>query len=391
IMRVLFCRMVAAAFYSWACAASASLLYVDINSTNALPPFTSWSTAASSIQDAIDAASDGDQVLVADGVYDTGGQVLYGVTNRVSISTAVTVSSVHGPAATIIQGYLDQGRMGPIFSPNCVRCAYLTNGAALIGFTLTNGAASDPGSGGGVYCESPAARVSNCILVSNSVPNLGGGVCNGTILNCTFAENSAWSGGGAYGCVLSNCTFVGNASGFYGGGADSSTLWNCLLATNRAFLGGGAGRSDLNNCQLFGNLAEGEGGGGARDSALNNCLLVGNDGGRFGGGACHSTLNNCTVVGNYASWGGGVDQIALTNCIVCNNTAEFTNPNTRDAILDHCCTTPEEGPGSITNAPLFIDAPAGNFRLATNSPCINAGNHSVVTAGTDLDGKARLK
>jgi len=184
---------------------------------------------------------------------------------------------------------------------------------------------------------------------------------------------------------------VGNASGFYGGGADSSTLWNCLLATNRAFLGGGAGRSDLNNCQLFGNLAEGEGGGGARDSALNNCLLVGNDGGRFGGGACHSTLSHCTVVGNFASWGGGVDQIALTNCIVYDNTAEFTNPNTRDAILDHCCTTPEEGPGSITNAPLFIDALAGNFRLATNSPCINAGNNGVVTVSADLDGNARVK
>ncbi len=390
-MRAPFCQVVAASFCAWTWTASASLLYVDINGTNDVPPFTNWSTAATSIQAAVDVAVDGDRVLVADGVYATGGQVLYGVTNRVSIARALTVESVNGPATTIIQGFLDQGRMGPIFSPNCVRCAYLTNGAALIGFTLTNGAASDSGNGGGVYCESQAALVTNCLLVSNSVPNLGGGACNGTLLNCTFAGNSGGSGGGAYGSVLSNCTFLVNSSGFYGGGADSSTLWNCTLSTNRAFLGGGAGRSDVNNCQLFGNVAEGEGGGGARDSTLNNCLLVGNDGGRFGGGACHSALNNCTVVGNFASWAGGVDQIALTNCIVYDNTAEFTNPNTRDSTLDHCCTTPETGPGCITNAPLFIDAAAGNFRLATNSPCINGGNNGVVNASADLDGNARIK
>jgi len=312
------------------------------------------------------------------------------VTNRVSIYKALMVESVNGPVTTTIQGYLDQGRMGPIFSSNSVRCVYLTNGAILNGFTLTNGSALD--SGGGVYCESAAAQVTNCILVSNSVPNLGGGACSGTILYCNFAGNSGPAGGGgAYGCVLSNCTFVANTSRNYGGGADNSTLWNCILATNRAALGGGAGRSELHNCQMFGNVAEDEGGGGARDSTLDNCLLVGNNGGRFGGGACHSTLNNCTVVGNFANWGGGVDQIALTNSIVYDNTADYTNPNTRDSTLDHCCTTPEGGPACITNAPLFIDASAGNFRLATNSPCINSGNNAALNANSDLDDNARVK
>jgi len=383
--------MVAAAFCSWAWTTSAALRYVDVNSTNALPPFTNWSTAATSIQDAIDVALDGDHVLVADGVYATGGQVLHGVTNRVSISRALTVESVHGPATTIIQGYLDQGRMGPVFSPNCVRCAYLANGAALIGFTLTNGATSDGGSGGGVYCESTAARVSNCILISNSVPDLGGGARSGTLVGCSLIGNSApGDGGGAYGCILSNCALAWNWSGLLGGGASSSTLWNCVLATNSAFEGGGAAGSTLHNCQLLGNEAPLEAAGGAVDSDLNNCLLRGNNG-RIAGGAARATMNHCTVVGNFASWAGGVDQGALTNCIVYDNAAYYTNPNTRDSLLDHCCTTPEEGPGCITNAPLFIDAAAGNFRLATNSPCINAGNNSVVTGSTDLDDNARLK
>ena len=93
-MQTLVCQIVAAAFYSCAWSAVASLHYVDINSTNAAPPYTNWSTAATSIQDAVDAATDGDQVLVADGVYSTGGQVAYGVTNRVSLTRAITVQSV---------------------------------------------------------------------------------------------------------------------------------------------------------------------------------------------------------------------------------------------------------------------------------------------------------
>ena len=115
--------------------ASATTRYVDLNCTNATTPFLDWTTAATNIQDAIDVSVDADLILVTNGVYATGGRVMAGdLTNRVALNKALTVQSVNGPFATVIQG------AGATNGNSAVRCAWLTNGASLVGFTLQAGA-----------------------------------------------------------------------------------------------------------------------------------------------------------------------------------------------------------------------------------------------------------
>jgi hypothetical protein len=321
----------------------ASTLYVAPSSANPMPPYTNWATASPTIQQAIDAAAPGDELVVTNGIYATGGRNVPGSTNliltwtnRVTVDKPLTLRSVNGSQFTVIQGDWS------------TRCAYLAAGASLSGFTLTNGHVQV---GAGVLCESQAAVVSDCLIVSNSAWSVGG------------------RGGGASGGALNRCTLVGNFAGSDFGGA-----------------GGGADSCALNDCRLVGNSSQYGGGGGAYGSTLNNCTLTGNS----GRGVYRCVVNNSTLTGNSE---GGAYLSTLNNSIVYFNTAPSQQEaNYALSILNYCCTTPQptDGLGNLTNAPLFLDQVGGNLRLQSNSPCINAGNNAYAPDGPDLDGNPRI-
>jgi hypothetical protein len=154
----------------------------------------------------------------------------------------------------------------------------------------------------------------------------------------------------------------------------------------------------VTNCVLTGNSAEFQGGG-VSGGTLYNCTLDGNTA-YYGGGAFLGTLNNCTLTSNSASAsGGGAHSSTLNNCIVYFNTAPAPAPapggaNYSGGTLNYCCTTPlpepwQRGSGNITNAPLFVDFAAGDFRLRPDSPCIDAGTNLTALISTDLLGLPR--
>ncbi len=329
----------------------ATVRYVNVNNPTPAPPYTSWSTAATAIQDALTPAVAGDLILVADGVYQVGSQSNSGL-NRVNVSKAVTVQSVNGPSATAIVGY-----QMPVV-PNgvdSIRCAFLTDGATLSGFTLTGGATQNSDSGGGVKCQSTNAVVTNCIVTGNTSGAGGGGIFSGTVIGCTISANVTVVQGG--------------------GGVASSIVKNSILAANSA-------RSTATGS-----------GGGAYSGSLTNCLIYNNRCGTAGGASFSSTLVNCTVVNNisYAS-DGPVSGGAAKNCIVYYNFARTNVPAVGSAHFTNCCVFPPPavGAGNITNPPVFANLAASDFHLNPASPCINAGNNSFVESATDIDGHPRV-
>ena len=312
--------------------AVAATRYVDLNSANPTPPFTNWATAAAVIQDAVDAAGSGDEVLVTNGVYATGGRAVEGtMTNRVAVTKPVTLRSVNGPEMTVIEGYQVPGTTN---GDGAIRCVYLADRVVLSGFTLTRGAtrkdylSRQQCCGGGIFSESTNVWVTNCLLTANSAAGQGGGAYLGTLHNCTLARNSTSgsTGGGAYGGVLNNCALIRNSA--YG----------------RGCRGGGASSSILNNCTLSLNHADSSGGG-ASESALNNCILYDND----------------TDLAASPNYGGGT--------------------------LNFCCTTPlpADGLGNIDVDPGLASA----FRISVTSLCRGAGSGAYAT-GVDIDGEPWL-
>ncbi len=368
--------------------AGATTYYVDVNSANPTPPYTNWSTAAADIQDAVNQASAGDTVLVTDGVYQAGGEAVngYELTNRVAITVPITVESVNGPTNTFIEGYQMPGTNGD--GVDAIRGVYMTNNAALIGFTVSGGATLTSvndlhsQSGGGIWCEATTNDViSNCVVVANEAYYAAGGVYQGTLLCCNVSQNSLMPGtfgygGGVYEATAIESVIADNSIVYafygYGGGAYESTLVNCLVESN-SIAKTTTGQSS---------------GGGAFSSSLTNCVVADNSvptngSDNMGGGIFVGTAVNCTIVGNAAALAGGSFDANLDNCINYFNTGFNSSASNFDGgTFSNCCTAPlPSGGNNITNDPQLVSV----SQISLSSPCRGAGN-AVYSTGTDING-----
>ena len=200
--------------------------YVSLTGSHT-SPYDTWDKAATNLQVAIDSAALGTMVLVTNGTYSIGAQVI--------LNKGVTVQSVNGAEATI----LDAGKRCSVFQ-------VANPGAVLDGFTLMNGYAAN---GAGVYLT--GGTVKKCIIRNNRDLGAGpgGGVwmSDGLLQNCLVAGNRAGAGtygagrgGGIYiegaSSRIEHCTVARNAAGLSEGGVykNGGVILNSILFDNRA-------------------------------------------------------------------------------------------------------------------------------------------------------------
>ncbi len=390
------------------------------------------------IQDALDAARNGDEILVADGRYT-------GQRNR-SITFSgklLTLRSENGPQACTIDLEHQEGRAfqftlseGPL--------------AVIDGFTIQRTKKGIGGYygglGGGIYAYSSSPTVRNCRFVECTADEAGAAIygisSNMLVENCTFEYcrlNSIYAyRGGVVSFdggqpIIRGCRFNGNYGGASGGGLylkqSFARVTRCDFTNNRASSGGGAygeyGDPWFVLCRFQGNSAAHGGGVLVKgNGVLNGCLLTHNEATQDGGGAKSESANfsmfSCTVTANKARTGGGycgrpVSKVWFYNTIVYGNTASLS---AADLLLDGStagevstyalirCAIGQvvANPGSevhrgydIVGDPRFRDADGADnyaaswqdndYRLAPTSPCIDAGDGwAVLRDESDVDG-----
>ncbi|MBK7874831.1 MAG: right-handed parallel beta-helix repeat-containing protein [Planctomycetes bacterium] len=237
---------------------------------------------------------------------------------------------------------------------------------------------------------------------ANSTANQdrGGGLLmlaasNATIRNCIVRNNRCTFGGGAgyinaSSPVFEDCTFENNLGGSFGGAFDMATnvgaiFRRCTFSGNSAARAGGleifgGSNVQVTNCVFRNNTATGATGGGA--------ILVLS--------SSSVTVRASTIVGNTSPTASGAGVVisgstgTIADSILYSNTgsggAQTSVNQTQGATVTYSCVQGGlAGTGNISAAPLFVDAPNGDFHLLAGSPGIDAGSNTALPAGTTTD------
>lgn len=291
----------------------------------------------STIQAAIDVASNGDHILVAPGTY-TG--------------IGASVIDTKGKALWI-QGVGDIWDPAPVIDGEDARvCVFCTSGEGsdtiIQGFQIKNGVGD---AGAGVRCIGSSPTFKYCGFLLNETEKSGGGmyVDNGspTLFRCSFHDNAAWEKGGGLYCknnsapTLDLCTFESNFAS-YGAGiytvSGSVALAECTFTKNDNTWGGGMMVKDssitLADSSFIDNDAD-YGGGilirGTSTVVVSNGVFTDNLGAQEGGAISNSaqsklTLLDTSFTANSSDYLGGAianhGEIHMTGCTLSSNKAD---------------------------------------------------------------------
>ncbi len=366
------------------------------------------------IQAAIDAASDGNQIYLADGVF-----VGEGNRDLDTHGKQLTIESLSGNAAACI---IDCG--GSEIEPHRGFRFHTgeTGTTILRNFTIRNGyGPGECASGGAILCEGAAPNLIGLVFQNNAGERGGALLCTGAapaIDRCTFEGNTAHTGAavlfeqmsspwvvsncafrnnttqlGTVACVggsspqMTLCTFQGNVgvrgAGLFCQDGSNPTLTYCTFTGNSTEPGmsgqGGAvaclnASPGLTRCNFFSNSAEGLGGAvdcEGSQATFNLCQFAGNQsasGGAMALATSAVTVGNCTFYGNSGTAGGCVylasGQGTFTKNIFSFSTAgaafECVAP---DNVTMNCCDAFGNAGGDWTGYIAGLLGVNGNFSL----------------------------
>ena len=363
------------------------------------------------IQAAIEAAQDGDTVLVAPGTYYE--RVTFG-------ARQVTLRSTDGPAATTI----DAQKLGPAvaFGPAATRQAVIQ------GFTITHGNGNN--AAGGVQVDGGSPGIIGNVIVDNHGDGFGNGIsiafsAAALVLDNQIVDNSdnglaAGAGGGggiavagdpcgddSCGAEIRGNLIANNSIDHFtdGGGIDLNAtarvkiIGNVIRGNSAPQRGGGISMGNGSRPLIENNLVvdnTADKGGGVYWSLPNRPALVGNTlaGNAASAGAAlfiEGTDSGATVINNLAVGSAGVAAIDCENFggnidvpTLLNNDA-YTAGGAGFAGL---CAAAAGTAGNISVAPVF--AGADDYRLQAGSPGIDAGLNAAASEATDIVGRARI-
>ncbi|MFX1410252.1 MAG: choice-of-anchor Q domain-containing protein [Promethearchaeota archaeon] len=327
------------------------------------------SVAYPTIQSAIDAAVNGDVVIVADGIYTGAG-------NRDIdfLGKAITVCSENGPENCIIdcQGSAGDEHRGFYFHSG------ETSLAVLDGFIVKNGY-KHPGAG--IFCSYSGPIIKNCKITENTAEWL-----NGTGGGCYFSNSYAG---------IINCQITFNSA--IGTSTHSGNGWGGGIACESSTL-------KIKNTQInnnYGTWSSGGVGAGWNSSLyIENCVISHNSSQVNSGLSfwdCSATITNSTITENSSVFSSGGLFFGRSSAIVVNTILWGDSPE--EIVLGEGGSISINysdiqggwpGAGNIDADPFFVDAANADYHLLLDSHCIDAGDNTAVTSGTDLDGNPRI-